>query len=309
MYIVSNRNVQPDAGAQQRFGESYNAAGPTNLRLARATFQRRRWSVELIEEPARITSRSRLPSETVFKDVLRCMRRDQRQCLLYVHGFNTSFQEVLERARILEATYAVELVAFTWPSNPGGFISGEYRRARIAAEVSAPALGRAIDKLIRYQLKYERERCSQNVSLLIHSLGNYMFRRLVESPVYDPRRLLRNILITASDVDSADHASWLKLVNYCKRLYVTINEHDNVLRLSEKINPPRLGNTLDNLVAGGVKYVDFSAAARVGDSHSYFVGDALANSSVRDFFTRAIHGQRAETQAYYDERLNAYRIP
>lgn len=309
MYIISNRNVQPEARPEQRLGEGYNADGPTNLRLARASYRRRRWTVELIDEPARITSRSRLPSENVFVDVMRCMRRDERQCLLYVHGFNTSFKDVLERARLLESTYGVELVAFTWPANPGGFISGEYRRARIAAEISAPAFGRAIDKLIRYQLKYERERCSQNVTLLIHSLGNYMFRRLVESPVYDRRRLLRNIVLTASDVDSAEHASWLKLVSYCKRLYVTINAHDNVLRLSEKVNPPRLGNTPENLVARGVKYIDLSGAAGVGDSHSYFVGDALENPDVREFFTRAIRGERAEAEQHYDERLNAYRLP
>ena len=309
MFIISNRDVQPKAAAVRRFGEGYNEAGPTNLRLARATYAGRRWTVELIDEPARPTRRSRLPSENVFREVLRCMRREDRACLLYVHGFNTSFRDVLQRARLLETTYGVELVAFTWPSNPGGLISGEYRRARIAAEVSAPALGRALDKLIRYQLKYESERCTQNVTLLIHSLGNYMFRRLVESPVYDRRHLLRNIIVAASDVDSARHGDWLKLVNYCKRLYVTINERDNVLRLAEKVSPPRLGNTLENLVVPAVKYMDFSAADRVGDSHSYFVGAALDNANVREFFTRAIRGERAEAAEDYDERVNAYRIP
>lgn len=309
MYIISNRNVQPDARAERRFGETYSTEGPTNLRLARASYQRRRWTVELIDEPARITSRSRLPSEDVYKEVMRCMRKEKRPCLLYVHGFNTSFRDLLERARVLEKTYQIELVCFTWPSNPGGFITGEYRQARIAAEVSAPAFGRAVDKLIRYQMKYERERCAESVNLLIHSLGNYMFRRLVESPVYDRRRLLRNIVIAASDVDSADHAQWLALVNYCKRLYVTINEQDSVLRISEKVNPPRLGNTLDELTAGRVKYVDFSGASQVGDSHSYFVGDPLANPEVRRFFSRAIAGQRAEAEVFYDQRLNAYRIP
>ena len=309
MYIVSNRNVQPQARPEKRFGETYNAAGPSNLRVARASYLKGRWSVDLIDEPARMTSRSRLPSEQVYKEVMRCLRREQRQCLLYVHGFNTSFKELLERARDLEDTYDVELVCFTWPSNPGGFISSEYRQARIAAEVSAPAFGRAIDKLIEYQLKYESERCAESVTLLIHSLGNYMFRRLVESPIYDQRRLLRNIIIAASDVDSADHANWLALVNYCKRLYVTINEQDSVLRISEKVNPPRLGNTLDELVAQRVKYVDFSSAAEVGNSHTYFVGDALTNPEVRRFFHRAIRGQRAEAEVFYDQRLNAYRIP
>ncbi len=309
MFIISNRNVQPNAAPVRRFGEGYNRHGPTNLRLARATYARGRWTVELVEESPRPTSRSRLPSENVFRELQRCMRRKDRACLLYVHGFNTSFEDVLQRARLLETTYHVELVAFTWPSNPGGLISGEYRQARIAAEVSAPALGRALDKLIRYQLKYESERCTQNVTLLIHSLGNYMFRRLVESPVYDRRHLLRNIIVAASDVDSAQHGDWLRLVNHCKRLYVTINERDNVLRLSEKVNPPRLGNTLENLAVPGVKYMDFSAADRVGDSHSYFVGDALENANVREFFTRAIRGDRAEAPEDYDERANAYRIP
>jgi esterase/lipase superfamily enzyme len=309
MYIISNRNVQPQARPEKRFGETYNAEGPTNLRVARAKYERRRWSVELIDEPARITSRSRLPSEQVYKEIMRCMRREQRQSLLYVHGFNTSFRDLLERARKLEETYDVELVCFTWPSNPGGFITSEYRQARIAAEVSAPAFGRAVDKLIEYQLKYESERCAQSVNLLIHSMGNYMFRRLVESPVYDQRRLLRNIVIAASDVDSAGHQDWLKLVNYCKRLYVTINEQDSVLRISEKVNPPRLGNTLDELVAERVKYMDFSNASGVGNGHSYFLGDALANPEVHRFFSRAIRGQRAEAEVFYDQRLNAYRIP
>ena len=55
-------------------------------------------------------------------------------------------------------------------------------------------------------------------------------------------------------------------------------------------------------------YVDFTGATGVGDSHAYFEGKPLRNPAVRDFFGKAFHGQRAETDLEYDPATRLYRL-
>lgn len=309
MYIVSNRNIQIDAPDDERFGEGYNSEGPTNIRLAIASFRNKKWTVEVMDEPNEITEATELPSERAFVDLQNRASTRKRNCLFYVHGFNNSFKDVLERGRNFEKRYKVEVVCFAWPSNPGGWITDEYQKARAAAEVSAPALSRAFSRMAIYMGKYSTRQCDQHFNLLMHSMGNYLFRNLVQSPIYDGRVLsFTNIIQAAPDVDSIGHEIWVDSIVFCKRLYVTINENDNVLNLSEKINPPRLGATLDQLVGMKPKYMNFTDANYVEGEHAYFEGNPLKNPNVLDFFSRAISGQRAESDEDYNELVNAYMV-
>lgn len=57
------------------------------------------------------------------------------------------------------------------------------------------------------------------------------------------------------------------------------------------------------------RYIDFTDAIHVGNSHSYFAEQALQNDSVRTFFDQALNGKEAESDIEYSVADNVYRVP
>ena len=110
----------------------------------------------------------------------------------------------------------------------------------------------------------------------------------------DDLSIFDNIILHAADVDARDHAAWVDLLDDAKRVYVTINEMDSVLKVSTVVNGRRLGNTAYHLDADLPVYVDFSLGEDVGTEHRLF-RRRVKNPVIKKFFRRAFNGKRAET--------------
>lgn len=319
--IVSNRQVQEDAADEQRFGEKPNSTSLDELRLAIAAYDDAsdRWQVEVIPEPA-VIDPDNPPSRVLFDRVvaeinLGKMRRDW---LVYIHGFNLSFKGNLEECRRIQAKYNVNVIAFSWPSNQGGFLTNEYRDARQAAKASSFALDRTLEKMGTYLLeRADRLRanldtnggCTLSLNLLSYSLGSYLLESYIRQPIFSSEtRIFDNVIFLQSDVDNKTHIDWIDRID-SKRIYATINERDSILKISDTINPDRLGNTADNLVARRPVYVDFTDAVRVGMTHNLLL-DVEGNSVLDRFFQRLLSGGRAELVKglVFIPRLNAFRV-
>jgi hypothetical protein len=95
-------------------------------------------------------------------------------------------------------------------------------------------------------------------------------------------------------------------------LFVTLNEKDAALRASRlkmgEQQKARLGHYPYELNSKHAVYVDFTGAAKVGDSHAYFEGEALKNEKVRHFFNEAFNGNTAEKPLKFDIARNMYSI-
>lgn len=318
MLVITNRALTPAFGAsgqgdEEAFGEGVNAKGPNEIRLARAYRRGRRWVVELVPEPARLTP-ANLPSRVEYRRLAEQCRATGRHCVFYVHGFDTSFAEALEQGRLIERLHGVEVVLFTWPSNPGGLPLEEYRNARRVAQASFGALDAALEKFGRYQREQPFDpvalgACRVSVNFLAYSLGNYLFEHYVNSNQYAAEtRLFTNVVLCQADVDARQHDYWVGKLFAGQRVYVTLNENDKVLGFSEAVNYPRLGRTLTGLVAANATYVDFTRGAGVGNAHRVWA--QTSNRSVRGFFKRALSGERGEeTPGFlFDPRVNAFRL-
>ena len=209
---------------------------------------------------------------------------------------------------------------FSWPSNTGGIALFEYRKVRRVAQASFGALDALLERYGRYLSDWMRGRasnvnerallaCKSTTNLVAHSLGSYLLEHYVLSAAYQSEtRLFTNIVLSQADVNSVDHIKWVDRVAVGQRLYVTINENDKVLGLSETLNPPRLGKTLANLESRLARYIDFTSARGVGNKHQLW-GD-VRNATVTSFFDAALKGQRAETTSglEFDAQSGAYRV-
>lgn len=317
LVIVSNRNINDGATDETLFGETANSKGIDELRLAKAWYQENedRWALELLPEPDQGLSPENLPSRQLFNEILRGIANGQHRCnwIFYVHGFNQSFPQGLKDSWAIAQRYDVDMVVFSWPSNPGGFVTEEYTQARQAAKASANAFDRILEKIGEYllnRLLEDIQQCPVSLNLLAHSLGNFLVESYIRNPIFTTEtRIFDNIIFHQADVDAGSHTEWIDRVAVGQRLYVTINESDNILKASDMINPARLGKTLEGLTASRPIYVDFTGGENVGRSHNLFLG-VENNEKIRGFFRRVFTGQRGEVVAgfEYDPRVNAYRL-
>jgi esterase/lipase superfamily enzyme len=356
MFVVTNREMKDSIDSPDQMGGSPNRNGPNELRLLRADHVDGKWrlaavpdrlSGDLKKEIGLPVTKPAVGSQYVavkLRESLATRPRDQRSLLLYVHGFNNDFADVLDRARRLSELYSVEVLPFSWPSDGGG-IKGvlSYKRDKQDARVSAGALSRFLKGVQTYVTRFNEEikqqivkeaeaqfdrnaekrdayiagklkdACPVEISILFHSMGNYLYKQVVESSAYDGTDLLsRNVIMAAADVNNDGHRAWIERVPFTNRLYVTINEDDYALKASRVKTGgdqlARLGHYPYHLDSENAVYVNFTDADLVGTDHAYFEGGPTTNPRIRGFFQRAFTGQRAEMGLDYHVARNLYSI-
>jgi esterase/lipase superfamily enzyme len=312
MILVTNRNIIQGKKVEKCFGDTFNAKGSDELRLAEVTRTKKKWKMVLAQEGNGGT----LPSERIFLDLQKKMRRKKRNCIFFVHGFNNDLEDVLTRCHEFEKNFDVEVIAFTWPANGGSLLRGttSYKSDKRDAKLSVNALDRCLEKLHSYLIKHEETACNQSFNLVLHSMGNYLKKSLMDSSVYQRDKLIfDNIIMAAADVNNDGHAEWVDQIAHRKRVYITINENDSALLASRmKFGDQqlaRLGHYTQNLNSKNAVYLDFTDAKRVGSSHSYFEGNPLKNTHIKKAFRSMFNGEKVERAFKYEPHSRVYLIP
>ncbi len=193
--------------------------------------------------------KERLKTSTLFKD----------QALVFVHGYNTSFDNALYRTA--QIAYDLDFdgapFLYSWPS--GGAVAS-YTYDRESAQASEPYLKQFLEMVVK-------ETGAKQVSIIAHSMGN--------QPVMDVLRDMRNaapegveisqVILAAPDVDAdtfTNLASTIKGLAKNVTLYVAAN--DRALIVSRNFwGSYRAGDVppAGPLVLPGIDTVDVTAAS------------------------------------------------
>lgn len=265
-----------------------------------------------------------------------------RNLLFFVHGFNNDVESVLNRAMLLQQHYGVEVIPFTWPANGGGARGVvSYKGDKRDALASTGALDRCLGRLSEIlhdiheahirQIEAEADKrfpedaekwdrffsaqahkwCPFTINMMLHSMGNYVFKHLLKSSVYRGDQLVfDNVVMVAADTNNEDHAEWVDRIQCRGRIYVTINERDSALSASRmklgEQQKARLGHHPYRLDSRQAVYVDFTDQPHVTTSHAYFEDRPLRNPHVRKFFEAALNGEFAENRLHFDQGRNMY---
>ena len=336
IYIVTNRNVLKSRDNREiGFGKVFNEKAPDELRLARVTGSAKKWNMEIIKEPQsrKPLDKAKHPSRRLFIELINRMRKRNRNCLFFVHGFNNVIDDVVERCMNFQKEFDVEVIAFSWPADEGLLGATNYRSQKHEAKLSVNALDRCLEKLNEYLTDHlkkieeenarkkesEREKCNFTFNMALHSMGNYLLKNLMNSTVYEGETLIfDNVVLMAADANNEDHAQWVDRIAHRKRIYITINESDQALAASRvkfgKEQKARLGHYTKNLLSSKAVYLDFTQADGVDDSHAYFEGDLLEdNTIIREVFDRMFKGQAVEDvlrdDLEYDPHSRLHRVP
>ncbi len=296
-------------------------------------------------------------SQLVAGELIRRLRMNGSNFLFFIHGYNNNVYDALNRAESISARYNVEVLLFSWPANGGGdrFFEDLHGKAsylsdKSDARASTEALDRALSRMYdllselnqgvfeeirkeveeRYpdDLAARREEisrllqeraCPFKVSLLAHSMGNYLFKKmlLTSSERLSRNVVFDNVILKAADTNHANHAEWVGRIRARKRVYITINQDDSALALSNlKIGEQqksRLGSTLREQDAPFATYIDLTHFLE--NEHSYFVEkDLKAGRPSEDlvrftgFLEKAVNGEIAETGLPYHADSHTYRM-
>lgn len=267
-----------------------------------------------------------------------------RNLVFFVHGYNNDVEAVLDRAERLATHYGVEVLPFTWPANGGGVTGvASYKSDKRDALASTGALDRClarIEELLheihaehvkrvedeanrrfaddgeqwdRFFTSQAQKWCPFTLNMMLHSMGNYVFKHLLKSSVYRGDLLVfDNVVLVAADTNNESHAEWVDRINCRGHVYVTINERDGALQASRmklgEQQKARLGHYPYRLDSRQAVYVDFTGQAHVGDSHAYFEDRPLRNAKVKAFFQKALNGEFAEDGLAFDVGRNMYKL-
>lgn len=212
----------------------------------------------------------------------------RRDVLIYVHGFNQSFQQAaLDSARLADAVkFRGETILFTWPSKAALL---DYIYDRESAMWSRDALESMLVELIRHP-------AVNNIHLVAHSMGTMLsveaLRQLHARLGESASLKIGAIVLAAPDIDIDVFSSSVRRIgSLAGRITVLTAANDRALGILNKLagGIARVGTAeKERLEELGLRVIDASQFAGSGINHDLF----LSNDKVREQVRRAI--QEAE---------------
>lgn len=163
----------------------------------------------------------------------------RRQVLVFVHGFNTRFQDAVFRfAQIVHDSRAnVTPVLFTWPSR-GRLL--QYGYDHESASYSRDALERVLQAL-------QNDRNVGEISILAHSMGNWVTLEALRQMAIRNGGLapkIRTVMLAAPDVDFDVFRRQIAEMNVKPSIFTLfVSRDDEALAVSKRVwgDKPRLG--------------------------------------------------------------------
>ena len=361
MYLVTNRDIKSNTGpVDDVFRDVPNRKGPNTLQVATIKKSGGKWNAKVLDDKLTDLELNQLkekykltldPSLNYYRDLeVACKisdqaQRENRNILIFVHGYNNDVKDVVQRATQLEKHYGVIVLPFSWPANGGG-IKGvaDYKDDKNDAKASFVALDRLLSLISRnlrmitennrvrfykeadqkhpndperrdsLYTKLVNKNCPYTLNFMLHSMGNYLLKQMLKSTISKGTGLIfDNVILASADTNNLDHSLWMDRIRFKRRMYVTINENDQALAASRMKSGQdqlaRLGHVLFGLNAERAHYVNFTESPWVGNSHAYFEGNARSkNKFVQRFFHAALNGRSADDLLKFRAEFNCYDL-
>jgi len=197
----------------------------------------------------------------------------QRDLLLYTHGFKTDFTTLLTTGLTLREKIkpGVAVLVFAWPSE-GSFF--DYMEDEKEAEKSIPAFSKFLKEANEFQKS--RNGC---LDILIHSLGNKIFLNAC-ADLATAGLTFRKVVLCAADIPVKEAPALLQnlVPAMTKDLTLVVNKNDWALRTSETVFHPeqglRLGQDEAYPESPGIKVIPIGPEGGI-IGHSYDTSDKV----------------------------------
>lgn len=195
IYFATNRNLvsSNDLEGGFDFGSTFSQDGLANLRFGKAEVMGENFSQYQIQvAPENLQSDPPvLGSQAIALQVRKQMLQNAADTLIFIHGFNVSFQGALTAAAQLhqvlttndpddpEPPLKLNMCLFSWPSDgallltdPRAANAIAYKNDRLDAAASGAAFARGFLKVADF-INQTEARCQQRLHLIAHSIPEF----------------------------------------------------------------------------------------------------------------------------------------
>jgi hypothetical protein len=280
--VITNRKFDPHNKDKIYFGNEIDPEG--KLRYVVASCNSNQWTLQVKES---------------FEEAIKSSRGG-KDFLFFVHGDGQTLPNVLDRCIRIDRLYSVNVIAFDWPSKvPDYSRTRNFYNSRKNAEQSVPDFAESLLKFRNYRALQENRSDTIHASLFVHSLGNHILRKYMETSFDSTLKgsLFDNIILNAPAVSQKGHNEWIERLNFQQRIYITSNQKDRTLYGAHLITFSRLlGEKLGKPLAGNAHYINFKNL--VGKRHNYYLELTLLKDQpgIRFFYHTVFHGAYMDPQ-------------
>jgi esterase/lipase superfamily enzyme len=248
------------------------------------------------EAKLRLTKPNSVSADSLSADIrqaLMSQEPDERQVLIYLHGFNTTYKEAAQRAASIGYQLKIPTTAFfSWPSQ-GGML--KYLTDKDMAQLSE-------DSIADFILQIAEQSQATKVHLIAHSMGNYallgaMYRPKMQQAIRDGLRF-GQIILAAPDVDTArfrkDAGVFAVIAD---RVSLYVSDGDVALETSKKLAPgqARAGLRPPVVVIKNIDTIDVSTTNLTALGHSYVSAEVAV---LNDMHSLIMHNEPPKKRAY-----------
>ena len=210
---------------------------------------------------------SRLAESEFLAGVSNQVRRSRQQdLLLFVHGFNVSFDAaVTNTAEVaLKIPFNGSIVSYCWPTQ-GGVLNYSDDEP-----VNKKSVGPFTEFLTTLRRGVPAE---TRIHILVHSMGNrIVMESLHNLPAPSDNKPFGHVVLCAPDVGRKDFLNWAPgVVAQSERVTLYANSSDTALIASKSLHSERRAGDADvPLVVKGIETIDCSRIDLTMMGHSYF---------------------------------------
>ncbi|MCB9267285.1 MAG: alpha/beta fold hydrolase [Lewinellaceae bacterium] len=259
------------------------------------------WSLEFAEDPGEhiiLKEISPLQENDFFSELnLKARLADKQEALVFIHGYNTSFDEAALRAAQVayDVSFAGVPILYSWPSQ--GTLIGYWEDGENNAW-SVPHLEYFLEELAK-------QNCWEKIHIIAHSMGNRtLTKSLIALARKNPQKpLFGQVILAAPDVNAREFVQEIAPMIRQTASNVTLyaSSKDKALALSKQFNHvPRAGEAGENLVVvETIETVDASSIDTDFLGHTYFANTWLL---IQDLYEVINKGWNAEKRALKDRK-------
>lgn len=234
------------------------------------------WKLEFVENPERhvvLLSLEALPRAEFSASLSKSLAAaDERDVLLFVHGYNVSFEDAARRTAQLayDLEFKGRATLFSWPSQAS---VAKYTVDETNVEWSIPHFQQFLTLMLA-------EVGARHVHVVAHSMGNRALVRALHN--FDTSKLpagsakLREVIFAAPDIDAETFVDLAAAFHgRASRFTLYASDNDGALAVSKTIHKyARAGDGGSEIVVvAGVDTIDASAVDTSLLGHSYY-GDS-----------------------------------
>jgi esterase/lipase superfamily enzyme len=194
-------------------------------------------------------------------------RSRQKDLLVFVHGFNVSFDSAVTRTAelALKIPFNGAIVTYCWPTQGGAL---KYSDDEPINKASVEPFTQFLTTLRDGVPKETR------IHILVHSMGNrIVMESLNAMPEPVEQKPFSHVVLCAPDVGRSDFLQWAPgVVAQSDRVTLYVNASDSALIVSKGLHAEkRAGDAVIPLVVEGIETIDCSRIDQSLMGHSYYV--------------------------------------